>query len=142
MSLHGKDAAFLIEDAAGTTLRNLSPYLNSIETSWSNDIHDDTTFGQDGHTKRGGLTDGSITIGGMWDKTADVGTYTVLKSLIGNSDPVNWEYGPEGNASGKVKESGLGVLESYAESSPVADLITFTATIQVSGTVTFGTFSA
>jgi hypothetical protein len=141
MSTHGKDAAFLLEDSAGTTLRNLSPYLNSIETSWSNDIHDDTTFGQDAHTKRTGLVDGSITIGGMWDKTADVGTYTVLKSLLGSDTQVNWEYGPEGNASGKVKESGVGVLESYNESSPVADLVTFTATIQVSGMPTFGTWT-
>jgi hypothetical protein len=141
MSLHGKDSYFAVEDGTGTTLRNLSPYLNSIEPSWSNDIHDDTTFGQDGHTKRTGLTDGSITIGGMWDKTADVGTYTVLKSLIGSDIQAGFEYGPEGNASGKVKESGACVLESYAESAPVADLVTFTATFQVSGTITFGTFT-
>lgn len=142
MSLHGKDTYFAIEDAAGTTLRNISPYTDSVETSWSNDIHDDTTFGQDGHTKRGGLVDGSISLGGVWDKTADVGPYSVFKTLIGNSDPVNWEYGPEGNASGKVKESGLGVVENYSESSPVADLVRWTATVQVSGVPTFGTFSA
>lgn len=142
MSTHGMNGYFSIEDSGATVLRNLSPYLNSIEPSWSNDIHDDTTFGQTGHTKRGGLTDGSINISGMWDKTTDVGTYTVLRSLLGTQAPVNWEYGPEGNASGKVKESGLGVLESYAESVPVADLITFTATIQVSGAITDGTWSA
>lgn len=141
MSTHGKDGYLAIDDG-GDMLRNISPYLNSIVATFSNDIHDDTTMGQDGHTKKGGLTDGSIKIAGMWDKSADVGVYTVFKGLRGQFAPKDFEYGPEGNASGAVKQSGKYVMESYEESVPVADLISFTATLQVSGAVTDGTFSA
>lgn len=140
MSTHGKDGFLEIDDAGGVA-RNISPYLDTIEPTYSNDIHDDTTFGQDGHTKRGGLTDGSINIGGLWDKTADVGTRIVLRGLVGKSEPVDFTYGPEGNTTGLVKDTGKFVLENYQESVPVADLIRFTATLQISGTVTSGTFA-
>jgi hypothetical protein len=140
MSIHGKDAYFAVEDAAGTTLRDLSPYLNSIDFSQENDTHDDTTYGSDGHTFRAGLTNGSISIGGVWDRTATTGADVVLQSLVGNSDPVAFEYGPEGNTAGQVRKAGVAVLSSYAESAPVADLVTFTASFQISGSVTTGVF--
>lgn len=141
MSTHGQNAHLSIDDAGGT-LRDISPYLDSIDPSWSNDIHDDTTFGNTGHTKRGGLTDGSISISGLWDKTTDVGSYTVLRELVGVQVPGDFVYGAEGDATGAPRESGKFVLESYNESAPVADLIRFTATLQVSGAVTLDTFPA
>lgn len=142
MSTHGKDAYFAVEDSGGATLRDLSPNLNNTDFTVSTDIHDDTGYGQDGHTKKGGLTDGSITISGFWDKTALTGTETVLASLVGLFAPVDFEFGPEGNASGAVKKSGKCVLETYTQSAPVADLIAFTATFSISGKPTTGTFSA
>ena len=141
MTTHGSDAYLAIDDSAGT-LRVISTNVNNTDFTVSTDIHDDTTYGQNGHTKKGGLTDGSISIQGFWDKTALTGSETVLASLVGIFDPVDFEFGPEGNASGKVKKSGKFVLETYTQSAPVADLIAFTATLQISGTVTTGTFSA
>lgn len=140
MSIHGKDSYFGVEDSAGTTLRNLTPYINSIDFNQENDTHDDTTMGQEGHTFRAGLTNGSITISGVWDKTATTGSNTVLQSLVGLETTVGFEYGPEGNTAGMVKKSGECVLSSYAESAPVADLVTFTASFQISGSVTAGVF--
>ena len=141
MSIHGKDAYFSIEDGAGTTLRNISPYVTSVEFTQSNDTHDDTTYGQEGHTFRNGLTDGTITVNGLWDDTASTGSYTVFQSLIGIETTVGFEWGPEGNGSGAVKRSGECVVESYSESAPVADLVSFTASLKISGSVTVGTFS-
>ncbi len=141
-STHGKDAYFAVEDSTGTTLRDISPYLNTIDFPRSNDTHDNTTYGAEGHTFQTGLTNGTISIAGFWDKTATVGSTTVLDSLLDLDTPtLGFEYGPEGNASGKVKYSGECILQDYNVSSPVADLVTFTATLQISGTVTKGTFS-
>lgn len=140
MSITGKDSYFGVEDSAGTTMRNLTPYLNSIDFNQENDTHDDTTMGAEGHTFRAGLTNGSITISGVWDKTAVTGANTVLQSLVGLETTVGFEYGPEGNTAGMVKKSGECVLSSYAESAPVADLVTFTASFQISGSVTAGVF--
>jgi hypothetical protein len=140
MSIHGKDSYFGVEDSTGTTIRNLTPYLNSIDFNQSNDTHDDTTMGAEGHTYRAGLTDGTISLAGIWDKTATTGADTVLQSLVGVEITVGFEYGPEGNTAGQVKKSGECVLESYAESAPVADLVTWTASFKISGNVTKGVF--
>ena len=140
MSVHGKDAYFGVEDSGASTIRDLSAYLNNIDFGQENDTHDDTTFGAEGHTFRPGLTNGTISIGGLYDKTALTGSDTVLQSLIGVETTVGFEYGPEGNAAAAVKKSGECVLESYAQSAPVADLITFSATFRISGSVTNGVF--
>lgn len=140
MSTHGKDAHLAIDNGIGT-LQIISANVNSTDFNVSNDIHDDTTYGQTGHTKKAGLTDGSIAIKGFWDKTASTGTETVLASLLGVFAPVDFEFGPEGSGSGKVKKTGKFVLENYTTSAPVADLVAFTASLQISGAVTTGTFA-
>lgn len=141
MSIHGKDTYFAVEDSAGSTLRDLSDQINNVDFNQENDSHDNTTFGQTGHTFQGGLTNGTITITGLWDKTASTGTETVLQSLVGHATPVAFEYGPEGNTAGNVKKSGECILLTYAESAPVADLVSFTATFQISGAVTKDVFA-
>lgn len=140
MSIHGKDSYFGVEDSTGTTLRNLTPYITSIDFNQENDTHDDTTMGAEGHTFRPGLTNGTIAVAGIWDKTATTGADTVLQSLVGVEITVGFEYGPEGNTAGMVKKSGECVLSSYNESAPVADLVTWTANFQISGSVTKGVF--
>lgn len=141
MSYHGKDAYFAVEDSAGSTLRNVSPYVTSVNFDRGNDTHDNTTFGAEGHTFQAGLTNGKITVNGLWDDTASTGSQTVFNSLLGLETTVGFEYGPEGNGSGAVKYSGECVLESYNESAPVADLVSFAAVLTISGNVTTGTFS-
>lgn len=142
MAIHGKDAAFLIEDSAASTLRNIGPYLTSVTFSQANDTHDTTTLGAEAHTYITGLTDGTIQLEGFWDKTASVGASTVLDSLVGlDAITVGFEYGPEGNTSTNVKYSGECILESLDYTTPVADLVTFSATLKISGAVTKGTFS-
>lgn len=141
-TIHGKDAAFLLEDSAASTLRNISDQLTSISFSRANDTHDTTTFGKEGHTFIAGLTNGTITIEGFWDKTATTGSATVLDSLMGlDNVTVGWEYGPEGNVAPGVKYSGECILASLDFSEPVADLVTFTAQLQISGDVTKGAFA-
>lgn len=140
MSTHGYNLYFAIEDSAGTTIRNVSANCNSVDFNRSADVHEDTTFGKRSKTKKGGLKDGQISIAGFWDKTALTGTETVFDSLVGVFEPVDWEYGPEGNTAGMVKKSGKGVLSAYNISEPVGDLIAFTATVDISGDVTTGVF--
>ncbi len=137
---HGRLAYFSIEDSAASTLRNISPYVNSVDVERSQDLHDVTCYGAVGHTFASGLTNGRITINGLWDDTASVGSYTVFTTLIGLGVTVGFEWGPEGNTSTDIKISGECYVESYTESAPVADMVSFTATIQISGAVTVGAF--
>jgi hypothetical protein len=143
MAIHGKDSVFSVEDSAATTLRDLSTNLTNVAFARSNDVHDKTGFGSDGHTFIAGLTNGTITLTGWTDTTASTGTLTVLDSLLGlGSTTVGWEYGPHGSGSGAVKYSGECVLASLDVSDPVADLVSFTCQLQISGDVTVGTYSA
>lgn len=138
---HGKDSVFLIEDSAATTLRDISIYVKTLEFKRSVDANDTTTKGSEGRTYRPGLTDGEISLTGLWDDTASTGSRTVLASLVGIEVTVGFEWGPEGSATGALKESGECVLTQYDESSPVDDMVAFTATLKISGDVTVGTFS-
>lgn len=140
MSQHGSEASFAVDNAAGT-LTVLSTWINSTDFNPEQDVHDDTTYGQTGHTYRGGLTNGTITISGLWDKTVSTGPDVTLTGLLAKKTPVDFEFGPEGATSGDVKKSGMCVLQSYSTSAPVADLVTFTATFQISGAVTSGTYA-
>lgn len=138
---HGKDSYFAVEDSAGSTLRNISPYIKNIDVTYANDQSDTTTKGAEGHTYRPGLTTGTISITGLWDQTASTGSRTVLRSLVGVEITVGFEYGPEGNTSGQIKDSGECVLVSYKESSPIDDMVAFSAEFNISGDVTSGTFT-
>lgn len=141
MTTHGKDMYFAVEDSAGSTLRDISPYLNSVEFAQENELADTTTAGAEGRTFRQGLTNGSISLAGLWDDTASTGSQTVLSGLVGLEVTTGFEWGPEGNATGAVKYSGECVLESYTESAPVGDMLAFTASLRISGSVTVGTFA-
>lgn len=132
---HGKDSVLTI----GTN--NISPYVKTVDFNRSQDANDTTTKGAEGKTYRPGLTDGEIKITGLWDDAATVGTRTVLAALLDSESTVAFEWGPEGNTSGMVKDSGNAVLTQYDESSPVDDMVAFTATLKISGTVTSGTWS-
>lgn len=141
MTIHGKDTYFSLEDSGGATLRNLSPYVNSVSYSRQNDTHDSTVYGAEGHTFVTGLTNGTITVAGFWDKTALVGSATVFDGLLDLDTPtLTFEYGPEGNTATQVKYTGECILQSLDYSSPVADLVSFSAVLQISGTVTKTTF--
>ena len=137
---HGKDSYFSVEDSAATTLRNITPYIKSIDFNRSNDANDTTTKGAEGKTYRPGLTDGEIRLTGLWDNTASTGSKTVLQSLIGVEVTTGFEYGPQGNTAGQDKYSGECICTQYDESSPVDDMVAFTATLKISGDVTVGTF--
>ena len=141
MATHGKDSKFSLEDSAGTTLRDLSSNLTNVAFSRQNDTHDNTGFGATGHTFQAGLTNGKITLTGWTDTTATTGTLTVLGSLVGlTANSVSFEYGPHGNATGAVKYTGECILESLDISDPVADLVSFTAVLQITGAVTKGVY--
>lgn len=141
MTTHGKNGYFAVEDGAATTLRNISAYVTNVTQDRGNDQHDNTTYGQSGHTFQNGLTTGQFNVTGFWDKTASVGAATVLDSLIGISTTVGFEWGPEGNTAGLVKYSGEVTLVSVNYSAPVADLVAFSAVFNLSGAATKGVFS-
>ena len=82
----------------------------------------------------------SIALGGLFDDTATSGPDAVLGPLRAHTSAVDFEYGPEGSGTGDVKYSGTCWVVSYELRSRVGNLVQWSATLQVDGTVTRGTF--
>lgn len=139
---HGKNAVLKLDNSAGT-LVDLSAYLDEISMPRSVETGETTTFnGTSAKTYITGLSDATISLGGKFDSTADAHFTGILTALLaGTIDSVSFEYGKEGSTAGRVKYSGEALLTSYEISSPVADVVTFSAELQVTGAITRGTWS-
>ena len=128
---HGKSAVFKLDDSGGT-LRDLSSYIN--EASMPRDIEtaETTAFGASSKAYITGLTDATISFSGMFDATAD----GYLAGVIGQAATLSFEYGPLGSTASMIKYTGECILTSYELSSPVGDVVTFSADAQVTGAIT------
>lgn len=112
---------------------DLSPFCNSVGNKRSADSHDVTTFGKNSKVYAGGLLDGTFDISGVYDNGA-TGPKAVLEPLLGTV--VELKYRPEGTGSGKPETTVDVLVTAYEESSPVADMVTWTATLQASDDAT------
>lgn len=138
--VHGKGAAFKIDNAAGT-LQTLTSYVDSIDFGNSVDMAETTTMGAEAKTFVSGQSDSTFSVSGKYDSTASTGPDVILQGLIGLETTSTFEIGPEGASTGKTKYSGECFLTAYNVSAPVGDVVTFTADFQASGAITKGTFS-
>lgn len=126
---HGKTGFISINSGAS----NLSPYTNNVEFSYAADEHDVTTFGQTAHVLQGGLMGGGLVLTGVYDNST-AGPHDRIIPLLSTTCSVSWR--PEGTGSGLPEGTGNVHVQSYQESVPVADMISWTATLNFSGTFT------
>lgn len=129
---HGKNTVFKVQDS-GSTLRDLSAYLTSDGLSREADVPETTTKGSNSKSYIAGLLDGTVSIEGTWDATAD----GYLAGILNLSR--NFEYHPAGTAATTPKYTGSCILTKYEVSSDVGDVITFSGEFQITGDVTRGT---
>lgn len=125
--LHSKHTVVTINDD------DISAYTNSTTFNRTADSHETTGYGVDSKLYTGGLFDGTVTIQGFYDTTAVTGTKAVLQPLLGTE--VEFVYQPEGAGSGKPQNVCQVLVTAYNESSPVADIVQWTAELQITGDV-------
>lgn len=125
--VHGKDTVITLGGD------DLSAYTNSTTHNRSADSHDVTTYGKDSHVFVGGLKNGTATIGGIYDNTAATGPRAVIVPLLGTT--TEFVFKPEGTGTGKPQDTVDVVVTAYNESSPVADMVQWTAELQFSDDV-------
>tara|TARA_Y100000590_G_scaffold269472_3_gene302602 strand:- start:4785 stop:5195 length:411 start_codon:yes stop_codon:yes gene_type:complete len=132
--VHGKSVDFALDDTSGSS-RNISDTLNSVDFPEVTETADTTAFGSSSRSFIVGLESATISISGLWDATVDGyikgGTEPASRSFI---------YGPAGSTGGNVKYTGEAILTNYSISSPVGDVVTYSADLQVTGAVTRGTY--
>ena len=128
----GKSAVFKI-DSHSDSLTDISNTLNSIDFPETTDTAEVTAFGASSRSYIVSLESATISITGMYDKDVDA-------ALKGGAEPASrdFEYQPTG-VSGEGKYTGDCILTNYSISSPVGDVVTYTADFQVTGVVTRGT---
>lgn len=126
--VHGKDTFVSVDS------NDLSAYANTSEFSRTVDSHDVTTYGQNGHVYAAGLTDGTFTMSGTYDNTTS-GPRDIIEPLVGGA-PVTVIRRPEGTGSGLPEDSFSGLLTTYTETNPVADMVSWSTEFQISGDVT------
>lgn len=127
--IHGKGTSVTLDG------NDLSTHATNVEWNPIVDSHDTTTFGRDAHRKQGGLTDGSATISGIYDDTVSTGPSAVIEPLIAPGVPVPLVYRPEGTGSGLPEKTVNVLVQSYTESAPVADMITWECSLEFSDSV-------
>ena len=132
--VHGKDSVFKLDNSGGS-LTDISAYVNSVDMPQTVDVAETTVLGKDNKTYIVGLKDATISLAGLWDSTADA----IFGAVLGQSATLSFEYSPEGTTSGKVKYTGEAILTSYSKNSPVGDVVSYSADLQVSDAVTRGT---
>lgn len=133
--VHGKSAVFKLDNAAGS-LVDYSAFLEDVSMPRSIETAETSTFGSSAKSYITGLTDATISVSGKFDAAADA----TLVAVIGQSDTLSFEYGPEGSVAGKIKYTGECIMTSYDIGATVGDAVTASVELQVSGAVTRTTF--
>ena len=128
--VHGKGTAFSVDG------NDISSYTDSVSLDKSIDTAETTAFGDDDRTYIAGLRGQTFSASGHWDSTFDG-----YAAGMDDGAVVAWEYGPEGGTTGDVKYSGNALIASYNQSSGVGDKASWSASFQVTGSVTRGTYA-
>lgn len=122
--IHGKGAIVTLASD------DLSAYCNNIAPKRSADSHDVTTFGSSSHKYHGGLLDGTVTLTGLYESGMS-GPKAVVEPLLGTNVVLTVK--PEGTGTGKPLDTVTVLVTAYEETIPVADMITWSCTLQCSG---------
>lgn len=141
---HGKSTEFKLDNGAGV-LTDISTYCNNVDYPQSVETHDTTTFQTTGGAKTSlpGLKGGdNIALSGNWDPTLDahLGTLYTNGGQLTAGGSLSFQFGPAGSTAGNVKYTGECWLTEYTVNDPVGDLVTWSATLQVTGNPTRTTY--
>ena len=132
--VHGKSSVFQLDNASGS-LTDISAFVNNVDFPETADVAETSVLGASNKTYIVGLKDATISLSGLFDATVDA----ILGAVVGQTATLSYEYSPEGTGSGAVKYTGEAILTNYALSSPVGDVVAYSADLQCSGAVTRGT---
>jgi hypothetical protein len=133
-STHGSKTTLTIDGS------DVGPWTTTSELKRAADKSETTAYGSEGHEYADdeGLKAHTFTCSGWYDKTATTGTGDVLKGKEGQNLAI--VRGVEGSTVGMPKETFTAHLDDYTTTSPVAEIVKWSATFTVSGDITDGTY--
>lgn len=130
--IHSKDAVFLLNNVALTGVKE----VGSVGIGESPTV-DTTSMGDSvASIVKGVPSGGSISISGL--AAAGTTDLSSLGSQAATPMAYSWEWRPQGTGTGKGKISGTGYVTNYTQSGSFSDVVQWSATVAVTGSVTFG----
>lgn len=119
---HGKNSKVFFHN------NDYSSYFNNVDTTLSSDVAESTTFGNSSKTYIAGNLDGTVSVSGFFDATADA----TLNTYLGGSDFV-FALGIDGIDATDGVVFGNSNVTSYGKSSPVGDIVATSIDVQADG---------
>lgn len=131
-----------------TTLVDLTAYVKSAKIGRGAEMFDVTNLGEYAKKFLKGLTEATLDVEFFYHATP----FTQLQNLLDyHSGGVSWQLGPEGSATGKVKMSQVGtlntgtnvgaVVEKVDDATDVGQVKMMSCSFKISGAITFGTYA-
>lgn len=138
---HSKDSVFSLDDSGGS-LRTLTTFTDTVSgLPGGRGLSEVTAFGDLGTKNIPSIANVTFSAGGSWDNTATTGPDAVLNGLRSATATASFEWGPEGGTNGDIKYSGECWMTEYTCDTSVTNKVTWSATFQVDGVVSHGTYS-
>lgn len=136
----GKDS-WVALDAVTGTLTNLSPYADNFDWGQSVEQLDVSAFGTNSKAFIPGLTDGDeIPVSGPYDVTMYTHLTALKAAQAAGSSTATVTWGPGGSVAGQAKVSAETWVKSVGLKSSVGGRVEYSASLQVTGAVTNGTW--
>lgn len=127
---HGMKASVVINSV------DLSTFSNDVTLSVDIDVAETTSFAATYKTFIEGLASSKFDLKGSYDPTSATGPAAALTALIGTGSHT-CVISPAGTVSLELKRTVSAILTNYTEDSSVSDKVTFSASFQGTGAVTF-----
>lgn len=131
----GTTAALYISTAAGS-VSNVSSWADSTQAQQNVNQLDVSAFGTQAQAFLNGQSSGNISIGGP----LDAAMHTIISGLVAAGSTASWIYGPGGSVASQPRMAGSLNVSAYNVNVTASGRVEYTATLQITGAVTNGTF--
>lgn len=131
----GTTAKLYISSAAGA-VTDVSPYADSTGLDTSAAQLDVSVFGTQAQAFLNGQTTWNVSLGGPLDATL----HTLVAGLWSAGSTASFIYGPGGSVATQARFAGSLNVASYGVSVSASGRAEYTASLQITGAITAGTF--
>lgn len=136
----GKDA-WIGLDSVAASLTNISAYADNVSLPQSVDPVEVTVFGSGNKAFVPGLADGGqISLSGPSDVALGTFISALKAAQAAGSSTSTFTYGPGGSVSGQIKQDAEVYIQAYNVTTGVGGRAEYSATLQITGAVTNGTW--
>ena len=136
----GTTSAFFLANIAATA-QNLSPYIDNVSVPNTVQQLEVSAFGTAAKAFIPGLTDGdTISISGPYDVAIHTHLANLKAGQNAGSAAAGFFWGPGGSVASQARIGGSVYLASYQLSSTVGGRVEYSASLQVTGATSLGTF--